>query len=93
MVDETGTSAARIYWESVEPLRGGRQAAPEVRSGRVHRLPGEIFQAPRKWPRRSIRTSSISTKSRRAPLRAWEEPQLFAEEIAPAFASVARRTH
>jgi pimeloyl-ACP methyl ester carboxylesterase len=84
----TGTSAARSYWE-------GGQAAARVASqapGQIElpvgftSFPGEIFQAPRSWAEKLYpRLVYFSKADRGGHFAAWEEPQLFSEEIRACF--------
>ena len=61
----TGASAAQWYWETGRAQAAAR-AAGQVRRSRFRsaspRL-GEIFAAPRSWPRRSTPTRPTSTRS------------------------------
>jgi len=80
----TGASAARSYWEGgrAAALAAG-QAPPEVELPVSFTMfPGEIFRAPRSWveklyPRVIYFNEAISG----GHFAAWEEPQLFSEEI------------
>jgi pimeloyl-ACP methyl ester carboxylesterase len=87
----TGASAARSYWE------GGRAAA--LAAGEAPRsvsvpvgfttFPGEIFQAPRSWVETTYSSLVYFNEADRGGhFAAWEEPQLFAEEMRAAFSSV-----
>jgi pimeloyl-ACP methyl ester carboxylesterase len=84
----TGASAARSYWE------GGRAAAlaagktPPAVSVPVGftTFPGEIFRAPRSWVEKLYPTLVYFNEAARGGhFAAWEEPQLFAEEMRAAF--------
>jgi hypothetical protein len=87
-VTNTATSAARMYWE------GGRSTAaaagqppPEVSLPVAFTVfPGEIFQAPRSWVEK-VYPSLIyfHEAARGGHFAAWEEPQLFSEEIRAGF--------
>jgi pimeloyl-ACP methyl ester carboxylesterase len=87
----TGASAARSYWE------GGRAQAAAAASGQTPppvaipvaftTFPGEIFQAPRSWVEHSYPNVIYFNKAARGGhFAAWEEPQLFSEELRAAFA-------
>jgi hypothetical protein len=87
----TGASAARSYWE------GGRAAAlaagqtPPAVSIPVGftTFPGEIFRAPRSWVETSYSTLVYFNEADRGGhFAAWEEPQLFTEELRAAFGSL-----
>src|SRR5262249_48072766 len=84
----TGASAARSYWE------GGRATAlaaghtpPQVKLPvRFTGFPGEIFQAPRSWAEKLYpNLSYFHDAARGGHFAAWEEPQLFAEELCAGF--------
>jgi pimeloyl-ACP methyl ester carboxylesterase len=89
-VTRTGTSAARMYWESqraAAAAAAGGQAPPPV-SLRVAFtvFPGEIFRAPRSWAERVYPNLTYwGEVDRGGHFAAWEEPQLFAEEMRAAF--------
>jgi pimeloyl-ACP methyl ester carboxylesterase len=86
----TGASAARSYWES------GRAGAAAQASGQAPppvtvpvgftTFPDEIFQAPRSWAETSYPTLSYFNKAERGGhFAAWEEPEVFSQEIREAF--------
>jgi pimeloyl-ACP methyl ester carboxylesterase len=86
----TGASAARVYWElgQAQALAAAAgQALPQVSVPvGFTTFPGEIFGAPRTWVEQSYPTLSYYNKAKRAGhFAAWEEPQLFAEEVRAAF--------
>jgi len=84
----TGVSAARSYWESFQArLRGGGQVPPPVTVPvAFSAFPGEIFQAPRSWVQLGYPTLMYYNKpDRGGHFAAWEEPQLFSEELRAAF--------
>jgi pimeloyl-ACP methyl ester carboxylesterase len=87
----TGTSAARSYWESgrAQALAAG-QAPPEVPIPvGFTTFPGEIFRAPRSWVEKSYATLTYFHEADRGGhFAAWEEPELFSEEIREAFRSL-----
>jgi pimeloyl-ACP methyl ester carboxylesterase len=87
----TGASAARSYWESgrAQALAAG-QAPPEVTipTG-FTTFPDEIFRAPRSWVEKAYQNLTyFSEADRGGHFAAWEEPQLFSEEIRAAFRSL-----
>jgi pimeloyl-ACP methyl ester carboxylesterase len=87
----TGASAARSYWE------GGRAAAqaagkpsPQVTIPvGFTTFPGEIFRAPRSWAE-AVYPSLVyfNEAAEGGHFAAWEEPELFGQEIRAAFASL-----
>jgi pimeloyl-ACP methyl ester carboxylesterase len=87
----TGASAARSYWEGgrAQALAAG-QAPPEVSVPvGFSTFPGEIFRAPRSWVERGYpNLVYFNEVDRGGHFAAWEEPELFAEEMRAAFASL-----
>ena len=83
----TGASAARSYWES------GRAAAiaagqPPVPVG-FTTFPDEIFAAPRSWVEQSYPSLTYFNQAERGGhFAAWEEPELFSEEVRATFRSL-----
>jgi pimeloyl-ACP methyl ester carboxylesterase len=85
---KTGTSAARIYWESQRAARAAAgQTPPEVSLPvAVTVFPGEIFRAPRSWAERVYpNLIYFNEVDRGGHFAAWEEPELFASEMRAAF--------
>jgi pimeloyl-ACP methyl ester carboxylesterase len=84
----TGTSAARSYWEGgrAQALAAG-QAPPQVTLPVGFTMfPGEIFQAPRSWAEKIYpNLSYFHEAARGGHFAAWEEPQLFSEEVRASF--------
>jgi pimeloyl-ACP methyl ester carboxylesterase len=89
----TATSSARLYWES------GRTIAALVASGKKPPelslpvgftvFPGEIFKAPRSWAEKVYpNLIYFHEAAKGGHFAAWEEPELFSEEIRGAFASL-----
>jgi pimeloyl-ACP methyl ester carboxylesterase len=87
----TGASAARAYWESgrAQALAAG-QAPPEVSLPvGFTTFPDEIFQAPRSWVEQSYPNLTYFNKADKGGhFAAWEEPELFSEEVRAAFRSL-----
>jgi pimeloyl-ACP methyl ester carboxylesterase len=89
----TGASAARAYWESgraqAQALAAG-QALPDVSiPAAFTTFPGEIFRAPRSWVEQGYpNLVYFNEVDRGGHFAAWEEPQLFTEEIRAAFRSL-----
>ena len=87
----TGTSAARSYWESGRAqAQAAGQAPPPVKLPvGFTTFPGEIFRAPRSWVEASYPTLTYFNEAARGGhFAAWEEPELFSEEIRAAFRSL-----
>ena len=87
----TGASAARSYWESgrAQALAAG-QAPPAVSVPvGFTTFPGEIFRAPRSWVELAYPTLTYFNEAERGGhFAAWEEPELFSEELRAAFRSL-----
>jgi len=84
----TGASAARSYWESgrAQALAAGKPPPPVRLPVGFTTFPGEIFTAPRSWAEQSYPTLSYFHEAARGGhFAAWEEPQIFAEEVRAAF--------
>ena len=84
----TGASAARSYWEAgrAQALAAG-QAPPQVRlPAGFTTFPGEIFRAPRSWVEKGYpNLTYFHEADKGGHFAAWEEPELFSEEIRAAF--------
>jgi pimeloyl-ACP methyl ester carboxylesterase len=84
----TGASAARSYWEAgrAQTLAAG-QPPPQVSIPVGYTtFPGEIFRAPRSWVEQGYPTLTYFHEAAKGGhFAAWEEPELFSEEIRAAF--------
>jgi len=84
----TGASAARSYWENG---RFGAQAAgktppPVTLPVGFTTFPGEIWQSPRSWIEASYPNVTYFNKAAKGGhFAAWEEPEIFSQEIRAAF--------
>ena len=87
----TGASAARSYWETqrAQALAAG-QAPPEVSIPvGFTTFPGEIWQSPRSWVEAGYPKVTYYNKAAKGGhFAAWEEPDIFSEEIRAAFRSL-----
>ncbi len=89
----TGASAARSYWEDglarAKALASG-QAPPEVSLPvGFTTFPGEIWRTPRSWVEKSYpNVSYFNAVDRGGHFAAWEEPELFSEEMRAAFSAL-----
>jgi pimeloyl-ACP methyl ester carboxylesterase len=88
----SATSSGRLYWE-----RGGRSpslAADErtaeiVLPVAITVFPGEIYRAPETWARRAYRNLIYFNEvDKGGHFAAWEQPQLFSQELRAAFRSL-----
>jgi pimeloyl-ACP methyl ester carboxylesterase len=88
----TGASAARSYWEAYGPdAPGAGEALPsDVRIPVAFTtFPGEIWRTPRSWVEKSYsNVVYFNEVDKGGHFAAWEEPELFSEELRGAFASV-----
>jgi pimeloyl-ACP methyl ester carboxylesterase len=88
----TGASAARSYWESgrAQALAAGQAPPPEVSLPvGFSTFPGEIFRAPRSWAEKVYpNLVYFNEVDRGGHFAAWEEPELFSEEVRAAFRSL-----
>jgi pimeloyl-ACP methyl ester carboxylesterase len=88
----TGASAARSYWEAYGPdaPAAGRQPQPPptIPTG-FTTFPGEIWRTPRSWAEKAYpNLTYFNEVDKGGHFAAWEEPELFSEELRAAFASV-----
>jgi pimeloyl-ACP methyl ester carboxylesterase len=84
----TGASAARSYWEGGRATaRAAGQAPAEVTLPvGFTTFPGEIFRAPRIWVEKLYpHVIYFHEADRGGHFAAWEQPQLFSEELRAAF--------
>jgi pimeloyl-ACP methyl ester carboxylesterase len=89
----TGTSAARVYWESqraAATAAAAGQTPPEVTlPAAVTVFPGEIFRAPRAWADEVYpNLVYFNEVDRGGHFAAWEEPEIFTNEMRDAFRSL-----
>ena len=87
----TGASAARSYWEAARAtaLGAGQTPPPVMVPVGFSAFPGELFQAPRTWVEQAYPTLRYYNKPPRGGhFAAWEEPELFANELRAAFRSL-----
>jgi pimeloyl-ACP methyl ester carboxylesterase len=87
----TATSAAQLYWEnSNNNFNAKEQKTTEILVPvAITVFPGEIYQAPRSWAEAAYPTLSYFHEVERGGhFAAWEEPELFAEELRRSFQSL-----
>jgi len=87
----TAASAARLYWETSKSTSAAiKKPPPHVMLPVGYTVfPGELFQAPRHWVKSAYHDLVYFNEADRGGhFAAWEEPELFAEEMRAAFASV-----
>jgi pimeloyl-ACP methyl ester carboxylesterase len=87
----TAASAARLYWET------GKSTSAAIKKPPPHVMlpvgytvfPGELFQAPRHWVKSAYHDLVYFNEADRGGhFAAWEEPELFSEEMRAAFTSM-----
>jgi len=83
----TGVSAARLYWEANGSFF---DAKPITIPYAISVFPDELYQAPRSWADQAYPNNLIyyNRVDRGGHFAAWEQPQLFAEEMRAAFRSL-----
>jgi pimeloyl-ACP methyl ester carboxylesterase len=84
----TGASAARSYWESGRAAALAAGQAPTEVSLPVGftTFPGEIWRSPRSWVEQAYpNLTYFNEADRGGHFAAWEEPELFSEEVRAAF--------
>jgi pimeloyl-ACP methyl ester carboxylesterase len=80
----TAISAARLYWENkgMSALSAVNVSIPAAASI----FPGEIYQAPRSWTEHAYHNLIYYNRvDKGGHFAAWEQPQLFSEELRAAF--------
>jgi len=88
----TGASAARSYWEAYgpdAPAAGRETPPPSAIPVGFTTFPGEIWRTPRSWAEKAYpKLTYFNEVDRGGHFAAWEEPELFSEELRAAFAPV-----
>jgi pimeloyl-ACP methyl ester carboxylesterase len=87
----TGASAARSYWESgqAQAKAAGQAPPPMTLPFGFTTFPGEIWQTPRSWVEKAYpNVIFFNEVDRGGHFAAWEEPELFTEELRAAFSSL-----
>jgi pimeloyl-ACP methyl ester carboxylesterase len=79
----TAISAARFYWEShINLYNAANVSIPAA----VSVFPGENYQAPRSWAERAYhKLVYYNTVDEGGHYAAWEQPQLFSQEVRAGF--------
>jgi pimeloyl-ACP methyl ester carboxylesterase len=87
----SAVSSARLYWENKNSLLNATaQKTAEISLPvAITVFPGEIYRAPETWARRAYRNLLYFHEADKGGhFAAWEQPQLFSEEIRTAFKSL-----
>ena len=76
----TGVSAARLYWENKADFF---DAKPITIPFAITVFPDELYQAPRSWAEQAYPDNLLyfNEVDKGGHFAAWEQPQLFSEEI------------
>jgi pimeloyl-ACP methyl ester carboxylesterase len=87
----TGVSSARLYWDTARISTGG--GFFDVRGVKipvaVSVFPDEIYAAPKSWAEKAYPKLIYYNKlSKGGHFAAWEQPELFSEELRAAFRSL-----
>ena len=83
----TGVSAARLYWENTAAFFDAKDIKIPFA---ISVFPDELYEAPRSWAERAYPGNLIhyNRLDRGGHFAAWEQPQLFSEEMRAAFRSL-----
>jgi pimeloyl-ACP methyl ester carboxylesterase len=82
----TGVSASRLYWEYKGGFFNSKGVSIPVA---VSVFPGEQYQAPRSWAERAYpNLIYFNQVDKGGHFAAWEQPELFSQEIRAAFTSL-----
>jgi pimeloyl-ACP methyl ester carboxylesterase len=86
----TGVSSGRLYWEN---KAGFFEAKPITIPFAISVFPYELYEAPQSWAERAYPNNLIHYKrlDRGGHFAAWEQPQLFSEEMRDSFRSLRSR--
>ena len=82
----TAISASRIYWENKLPFLDVKGVAIPVA---VSVFPDELYETPRGWAERAYpKLIHYNRVAKGGHFAAWEQPELFAEEVRAGFRSL-----
>jgi pimeloyl-ACP methyl ester carboxylesterase len=82
----TGISSARLYWESKLAFFAPKGVRIPVG---VSVFPDELYEAPRSWAERAYpKLVHYNKLDKGGHFAAWEQPQLFSEEVRASFRSL-----
>jgi pimeloyl-ACP methyl ester carboxylesterase len=82
----TGISSARLYWENKFPFFDFKNVTIPAA---VSVFPGEFYQTPRSWAERAYpKLIHYNKVLKGGHFPAWEQPQLFSEELRAGFRSL-----
>jgi epoxide hydrolase len=81
----SAASSARLYWEGFASFAGGERV--ELPTG-VAAFPKEILRAPRSWCEAGYNITQWTTMPRGGHFAAFEQPELFVDDVRDFFATV-----
>jgi pimeloyl-ACP methyl ester carboxylesterase len=83
----TGVSTARLYWENKKGFFEAKNISVPFA---ISVFPDELYQAPRSWAERAYPNNLIhyNRLDKGGHFAAWEQPQLFSEEMRTSFRSL-----
>jgi pimeloyl-ACP methyl ester carboxylesterase len=82
----TGVSSGRLYWDNKFGFFDAKNVSIPAA---VSVFPGELYQTPRSWAERAYPDLIYYNEvDRGGHFAAWEQPQLFSEEVRAAFQSL-----
>ncbi|MFC0513801.1 epoxide hydrolase family protein [Mucilaginibacter angelicae] len=88
----SSTSAARLYWENAGrgPISATAQKTADIKLPvAITVFPEDVYRAPETWARRAYpNLTYFHEVDKGGHFAAWEQPQLFAEELRAAFKSL-----
>jgi pimeloyl-ACP methyl ester carboxylesterase len=86
----TGVSAARLYWENKADFFNAKNITIPFA---ISVFPDELYQAPRSWAERAYPDNLLyfNEVDKGGHFAAWEQPQLFSEEIRASFRPLRNR--
>jgi pimeloyl-ACP methyl ester carboxylesterase len=90
----TGVSSARLYWDTAQISTGG--GFFDIRGVKipvaVSAFPDEIYAAPKSWAEKAYpKLIYYNNPPKGGHFAAWEQPELFSEELRAAFRSLRSR--
>jgi pimeloyl-ACP methyl ester carboxylesterase len=87
----TGASTSRLYWETGAAAKASfKNPPPHVKLPVAYTVfPDELFQAPRHWVKHAYHNLVYFNEAEKGGhFAAWEEPEIFSQEMRAAFASL-----
>jgi pimeloyl-ACP methyl ester carboxylesterase len=84
---DTAISSARLYWENWPPVFFSVKGVTIPAA--VSAFPDELYQTPRSWAERAYpKLTHYNKLDKGGHFAAWEQPQLFSEEVRAGFRSL-----